>query len=198
MSFDGGDFESWLDQGLGKALNAQAGPSPLATQASYHAAYLSGGVGMSSFGAQVVAALTSKVAIGGATAAIIVGGGTAAAAAAGGSANPTNWGQFISQTVVPNCKDQAASAGMHGIGQCVSSIARLHGQEVASAARHHGSGEGTVHGKASEARGREEAGEAGQNGAENGSGKPSGNPGLDNKPTSPGSQGGDHGAPPKH
>ena len=197
MSFDGGEFESWLEDGLGKALNAQTGPSPLATQASYHAAYLSGGVGLS-FSSSIVTALTSKLAAGAATTVLVVGGGTAVAAtAATGSLNPTDWGQFISQTVVPNCKDQAASAGLHGIGQCVSSIARLHGQEVASAARHHGASD------ARDNRGHEEATEGRKNGAENGhgqgNGKENGENGQGNGSSGQGngnSQG--HGAPPKH
>ena len=99
MPFDGGDFESWLEQGLDRALSAHPAPSPLATQAGYHAAYLSGGIGLTSFGSSVVAALTSKAAIAGTTAALVVGGGTAVAAGtASGSVNPSNLGQYISQT----------------------------------------------------------------------------------------------------
>lgn len=170
MPFDGGDFESWLEQGLDRALGAHPAPTPLASQAGYHAAYLSGGFGVSSFGSSVVAALTSKAALAGATAAIVVGGGTAVAATtASGSANPTNWGQYISQTVVPTCKEQAASAGLHGIGACVSSIARTHGQAVASAARHHGASDARDndqkgdHGKASEARANHPTGKSSDN-----------------------------------
>ncbi len=173
MSFEGGDFDGWLERGLDRALNAQSGPSPLATQASYHAASISGGTGVS-FGTSVVSALTSKLVAGTATAALVVGGGTVVAAtAATGSANPTNWGQFISQTVVPDCKASAAKSGHHGIGACVSSIAREHGEAVSSAARHHGATEAHQnHGKASEARDNKPDGA--------GSTKPGGSQGNDN------------------
>ncbi len=170
MSFDGGDFESWLEQGLNRALNTHSGPSPLATQASYHAAFVSGGAGLS-LSSLITASLTSKLAAGAATATLIVGGGTVAAAtAATGSANPSDWGQYISQTVVPACKAQLAS-GEHGIGDCVASIARQHGEEVASAARHHQATEAKEneaqdnkkdHGEASEARGKKPAGHPSQ------------------------------------
>jgi hypothetical protein len=43
-----------------------------------------------------------------------------------GSANPKNWGQQV-VTVVNECKASAERLGVHGIGQCVSSFARTHG-----------------------------------------------------------------------
>jgi len=46
-----------------------------------------------------------------------------------GSVNPTNWGQQVT-TVVNECKASAARLGVHGIGQCVSSFARTHGDTV--------------------------------------------------------------------
>ena len=46
-----------------------------------------------------------------------------------GSANPTNWGHQV-VTQVNACKASAARLGVHGIGQCVSSFARTHGDTV--------------------------------------------------------------------
>jgi hypothetical protein len=43
-----------------------------------------------------------------------------------GSANPTNWGQQV-VTQVNACKASAERLGVHGIGQCVASFARTHG-----------------------------------------------------------------------
>ena len=92
--------------------------------------------------AHAIAVVTSKGAIGVAVAALALGAATAATeASVTGSANPTNWGQ---QVVVQVNKCKAALApGSHGIGQCVSSFAKQHGQEVsaghrASAARTNG------------------------------------------------------------
>jgi hypothetical protein len=54
--------------------------------------------------------------------AIVVGGGSAAAAMSIGGPNPTLWGKTVT-TVVTNCRDQLR-ADQHGIGDCVSAIAR--------------------------------------------------------------------------
>ncbi|MHB8587792.1 MAG: hypothetical protein ACYDA0_02940 [Candidatus Dormibacteraceae bacterium] len=43
-----------------------------------------------------------------------------------GSVNPANWGQQVT-TQVNACKASAARLGVHGIGQCVASFARQHG-----------------------------------------------------------------------
>jgi hypothetical protein len=46
-----------------------------------------------------------------------------------GSANPTNWGSQV-VTQVNACKASAVRLGVHGIGQCVASFARTHGDTV--------------------------------------------------------------------
>jgi uncharacterized low-complexity protein len=46
-----------------------------------------------------------------------------------GSVNPLNWGQQVTNQV-DACKASAARLGVHGIGQCVSSFARSHGDTV--------------------------------------------------------------------
>ena len=43
-----------------------------------------------------------------------------------GSVNPTNWGQQVT-TQVNACKASAERLDVHGIGQCVASFARTHG-----------------------------------------------------------------------
>jgi hypothetical protein len=46
-----------------------------------------------------------------------------------GSVNPANWGQQVTNQV-DACKASAARLGVHGIGQCVASFARTHGDTV--------------------------------------------------------------------
>ena len=139
MTASGDEFEGWLEQQLQGALQAHAGPSPLATQATYHAAALTGGIGGVSTFSTITAAVTSKAAAGIATAALVVGGGGAVAAtAATGSTDPGVWGQTVTQAVT-QCKSELQD-GQHGIGQCVSAVASQHGQQErdqhsASAAR---------------------------------------------------------------
>ena len=49
-----------------------------------------------------------------------------------GSVNPTNWGQQVT-TQVNACKASAERLGVHGIGQCVASFARTHGDTTSDA-----------------------------------------------------------------
>ena len=53
--------------------------------------------------------------------------GTTALAAVTGSANPQVWGQYV-QDVVTTCKSQLET-GQHGIGTCVSALARQKGAQ---------------------------------------------------------------------
>lgn len=154
MTTSGDSFDGWLEQQLQGALQAHPGPSPLATQATYHAAALTGAVGGASTISTISAAVTGKAAAGMATAALVVaGGGAAAAAAATGSPDPGVWGQTVTQAV-RQCRSELAS-GDHGIGQCVSAVASQHGpqerdQHSATAARdNHASEARTEHSPAS-------------------------------------------------
>ena len=63
-----------------------------------------------------------------------------AAAAVTGSANPQAWGQYVSDAV-STCKSELTS-GQHGIGQCVSAIARQKGPKESN---QHSNGNGKTH-----------------------------------------------------
>ncbi len=76
------------------------------------------------------AALGLKIATGFAVAALAATAAVAATEVAlTGSINPSNWGQQVKEEVA-DCKASAARLGVHGIGQCVSSFARQHGDTV--------------------------------------------------------------------
>jgi hypothetical protein len=75
------------------------------------------------------AALGMKIATGFAVAALAATAAVAATEVAStGSINPANWGQQVKEHV-DLCKDKLP-AGERGIGQCVSSFARHHGDAV--------------------------------------------------------------------
>jgi hypothetical protein len=115
--------------------------------------------------AKAVAMVSTKGAVGLAVALLAVGAaGVATEASVTGSANPANWGQAVVDQVT-KCKD-ALKPGQHGIGQCVSTFAKTHGQQVSSqhashartraseARENHPSGEPANPGKPSNAPGR--------------------------------------------
>ena len=78
------------------------------------------------------AAIGLKIATGFAVAAMAATAAVAATEIAiTGSVNPANWGQQVTQQVA-DCKASAARLGVHGIGQCVSSFARQHGDAVST------------------------------------------------------------------
>ena len=84
-----------------------------------------------SFLAKAIAVVSSKGAIGLAVAALAMGAATVATeASVTGSSNPTNWGQQVVQPV-QKCK-AALTPGSHGIGECVSTFAKQHGQQVSA------------------------------------------------------------------
>ena len=65
-----------------------------------------------------------------------------AAAAVTGSANPQAWGQYVNDAV-STCKSELTS-GQHGIGQCVSAIARQKGPKERNQ-HSNGDGNGKTH-----------------------------------------------------
>ena len=99
--------------------------------------------------ATLAAMASHKAAAGLAVAALAAGSGSVAAAAATGSANPSVWGKTVSAAVV-TCKGHPTN-GTHGIGECVSKVARQKGAEERAAhshgknGQHHPSGPQSSH-----------------------------------------------------
>jgi hypothetical protein len=135
---DGGlDFDELLERELRRRVGGLLGPSPGVGQAAYRAVTATGGKRMPLL-SSLAAAASSRAAIGLATAALVIGGGTATVAFASDSPNPTTWGKTVTDAIT-TCTGQLKD-GQHGIGQCVSAIAKRKGVEerashAASAAR---------------------------------------------------------------
>jgi ABC-type nickel/cobalt efflux system permease component RcnA len=128
------DFERELEDELHRIVDPMtAGVVPIrrATAASGGAMQrLLGGAG---------AALGLKIATGFAVAALAATAAVAATEVAiTGSINPANWGQQVKEEVA-DCKASAALLGVHGIGTCVSSFARQHGDAVSDSHKDSGS-----------------------------------------------------------
>lgn len=62
---------------------------------------------------------------------------TVAGAATTGSLNPTTWGERVTDQV-QTCRKQIEESGGHGIGECVSDVAKTHGEATSDAKQHHG------------------------------------------------------------
>ncbi|GAC1505638.1 MAG: hypothetical protein NVS1B3_04170 [Candidatus Dormibacteraceae bacterium] len=118
------DFERDLQDELHRILDPMtAGPIParrVTATSGGTMKRLLGGAG---------AALSVKIVTGLAVAAMAATAAVAATeVATTGSINPANWGQKVKEQV-ELCKDQLPT-GEHGIGKCVSSFARQHGDAV--------------------------------------------------------------------
>jgi hypothetical protein len=124
---------------------------------------------------------SSKVAAGLAVAALAVGGGSLAAAAAPGSSDPAVWGKTVT-AAVEQCKDQLGS-GIHGIGECVSQVAKQKGAEARAA--HSQGGSAQDHPKGAPAAKSNGNGNANGNGNGNGNGNANGHPGGGPPSTTP-------------
>ncbi|HEX6547461.1 MAG TPA: hypothetical protein VF134_01805 [Candidatus Dormibacteraeota bacterium] len=130
-------FDDWLAGELHRELDPvtrSAAPAPrYATLRQGRRWWLLGGAG---------GALSAKLAGGLVVAAFAVG---ATGTALSGSPNPANWGSHIRE-VVEGCQE-GRTATDPGIGDCVSTVAKTHGPEVASEARsHHGPNSAPGHG----------------------------------------------------
>ena len=109
------DLDHRLERELERQVGGLRGPSPAVGQSAYHA-FATGGRKLS----LRYKALASLVA-----ASFAVAGGAVAAAAATGSTDPSVWGATVTKAV-STCKDELKD-GQHGIGQCVSAVAKTHG-----------------------------------------------------------------------
>ena len=119
----GFDLDDLLDRELQGRVGGLQGPHPAVSQSAYHA-FATGGTTMSLF-SSLGALASTKAAAGLAVAALAVGGGAVTATAVTGSTDPGVWGQTVTATVEA-CKDNLTD-GKHGIGQCVSAVAKTNG-----------------------------------------------------------------------
>jgi hypothetical protein len=136
-STNGFDLDGQLEQQLHRQVGSLSGPSPQVSQSAYHAAFLKASrTGLRSSLASVA---SKRVAAGLAVAVLAVGGGSLAAAAATGSTDLGVWGGTVTAAVA-TCKDQLNN-GIHGIGECVSQVAKQKGAEARAAHSHGNSGQ---------------------------------------------------------
>jgi hypothetical protein len=120
------NFEREMKQELHRILDPMtAGPIPFrrAMQPGGSMKRLLGGAG-----AAIGVKILTGIAVAAAATTIAV---AATEVAITGSVNPTNWGQQVT-TQVNACKASAERLGVHGIGQCVASFARTHGDTTSN------------------------------------------------------------------
>jgi hypothetical protein len=108
-------FDAWLEDELAREF-VRFSEVPLPQGAPYRA----------DFSLRISRRLAAKTVVLIAAAAVALAGTTALAAVTG-SANPQVWGQYV-EDVVTTCKSQLET-GQHGIGGCVSVIARQKGAQ---------------------------------------------------------------------
>jgi hypothetical protein len=184
------DFERFLDSQLQTRLGELAGPTTDHRRAAYHLAATGSASWFGVAGARRMPASRAAVAL--VTAALaLVAGSAVAAAAVTGSSDPGVWGRTVTQAVA-ECKDHLAD-GEHGIGQCVSEVARRHGEAQKEA---HGNG-----GSDNQDTGDANGDHPGQGGDSNGphgkpAGVPSPNPAASDHPAPGGATGNPPGGPP--
>jgi uncharacterized membrane protein YgcG len=179
---DGLDLERLLERELQRVAGKLQGPSSLAGQSAYHAAFAAGGVALSPL-SSIIAFFTTKAAIAAAAATIVVGGATAGALATG-SPNPTAWGQAV-VAAVQGCKaaeaaHDATASGASTTGSQASAARQNVGQCVSAFAKQHGAAEKALHSKASEGRENDSKGKSndhpGDKPKDHPKGKPSNSP----------------------
>jgi len=130
-----GNLDDLLEQELERDLGHLQGPTAQFQQSAYYRAFFAGDEQSSAFSSPRAAGL-AKVGAGLGAAALVAGGGAVVAIASTGSADPGVWGKTVSSAVA-SCKAQQTE---HGIGQCVSAVAKQKGVQEravnsASAAR---------------------------------------------------------------
>ena len=121
------DLDRELRSAVRKQGGAARGPSPHPSQAAYHAAFMA--TSRPHRFSSLRAATSPRLLAGLSAALLAVGGGSLAyAAAATGSSDPGVWGKTVT-AAVEQCKDQLTS-GIHGIGECVSKVAKQNGEDA--------------------------------------------------------------------
>jgi hypothetical protein len=119
----GDDLDQLLEQELQRRPGHLLGPKPQVDQSAYYAAFFAEGKRSSGYRSPTLVKTAAALA----TATVVAGAGAAAAFASTGSPNPAVWGQTVNAAVT-NCRDQL-NVGEHGIGQCVSAVAKQKGAE---------------------------------------------------------------------
>jgi hypothetical protein len=141
------NLDDLLEQELERSVGHLQGPKPEFNQSAYYRDFIAGANHRSTFSLLPTAGL-AKAAVGLVAAAFVAGGGVVVAVASTGSADPEVWGKTVSAAVA-NCKDQQTE-GQHGIGQCVSAVAKQKAEQEravpsTSGARENHPGSPTVH-----------------------------------------------------
>jgi hypothetical protein len=173
MNSDNGfDLDSHLERELHRQVGSISGPRPFASQSAYHAAFMK--ASRTGLRSRLASVASSRVAAGLAVAALAVGGGSLAAAAATGSSDPAVWGKTVT-AAVEQCKDQLGS-GIHGIGECVSQVAKQKGAEARAAHSQGGSAKDHPNGAPAAKSNGNANGNANANGNGNTNGHPGGGP----------------------
>jgi hypothetical protein len=123
----GMEFEEWLEEELRRGSHQVHGlPAGAARYAS-----LSPEAGRSPMMLGLATVAKSKVAIAATATVLAAGSGVAAKAAITGDPNPFHWGKQVREQVA-KCQNNV-DPDEHGIGQCVSDVAKQHRQEVREA-----------------------------------------------------------------
>ena len=150
------DLDRLLENELQRQVSTHPGHAADPGMARYHAAFLRGGMHMP-FGPGFVAGISAKAAIGLAVATLAVGGGAVAAAATTHSINPVVWGETVVGAVKtckaeygPSATTTGSTTAKENVGQCVSAVAKTHGQGQTECALHaHGTQGGSHNGLSS-------------------------------------------------
>ena len=161
----GFDLSRQLKSAVRKRIGSTNGPRPRASQAAYHLVFI--GATKPGLRARLESVAPSRAAAGLAAAVLAVGGGSLAAAAATGSSDPAVWGRTVT-AAVEQCKDQLPN-GIHGIGDCVSRVARQNGEDARADHSHGKSGQDHGNGP--------DRGNGNEQGNGTATGRPSGAPG---------------------
>ncbi|MHB1501617.1 MAG: hypothetical protein ACYCYK_10720 [Candidatus Dormibacteria bacterium] len=133
-SSSGSDLDRLLERELQQRVAAHPGSFADPGMARYHAAFLTGGMHMP-FVPSFLAGLSAKAAVGLAVATLAVGGGATVAVATTHSINPIVWGETVVGAVKtckaeygPSATPSGSTTAKENVGQCVSAIAKTHGQ----------------------------------------------------------------------
>ena len=121
----GPNLDDLLGQELERSLGHLQGPRAQFQQSAYYRVFFAEGDQSSAFPSPRAFAL-AKVGAGLGAAALVAGGSVVVAIASTGSADPGVWGKTVSSAVA-SCKDQQTE---HGIGQCVSAVAKQKGEQA--------------------------------------------------------------------